>query len=42
MFPDPLHEPREYPDYAPGYYATFLEDPDGIRWEVAHIPNPTH
>jgi catechol 2,3-dioxygenase-like lactoylglutathione lyase family enzyme len=37
-----VHEPAEYPDYAPGYYATFVEDPDGIRWEFAHIPNATH
>lgn len=37
-----VHEPREYPDYAVGYYATFVEDPDGIRWEVAHIPTVTH
>ncbi|WP_280345962.1 VOC family protein [Nocardia neocaledoniensis] len=37
-----VHAPREYPDYAPGYYATFVEDPDGIRWEVAHIPTAPH
>ncbi|MGW6728782.1 VOC family protein [Nocardia sp. NPDC055029] len=37
-----VHAPREYPDYAAGYYAVFVEDPDGIRWEVAHIPNSTH
>ncbi|MGN2642390.1 VOC family protein [Nocardia takedensis] len=34
-----VHAPREYPEYAPGYYAVFVEDPDGIRWEIAHIPN---
>ncbi|MFD9514443.1 VOC family protein [Streptomyces mirabilis] len=33
-----VHEPREYPEYAPGYFAVFVEDPDGIRIEVAHIP----
>ena len=27
-------EPRFYPEYAPDYYATFFEDPDGIRLEV--------
>ncbi|MFI7524503.1 VOC family protein [Nocardia salmonicida] len=37
-----VHEPRTYPDYADDYYAVFIEDPDGIRWEIAHIPNPTH
>lgn len=26
--------PREYPEYAPDYYATFFCDPDGIRLEV--------
>ena len=26
--------PRYYPQYAPDYYATFFEDPDGIRLEV--------
>ena len=30
--------PREYPDYAPGYYAVFVEDPDGSRWEFVHCP----
>ena len=30
-------EPRLYPEYAADYYATFFEDPDGIRLEiVAH------
>lgn len=27
-------EPRLYPEYAPDYYATFFEDPDGIRLEL--------
>jgi catechol 2,3-dioxygenase-like lactoylglutathione lyase family enzyme len=27
--------PREY-DYAPGYYAVFLHDPDGLKVEVVH------
>lgn len=33
-----VHEPREYPEYSDGYFAVFVEDPDGIRIEVAHIP----
>jgi catechol 2,3-dioxygenase-like lactoylglutathione lyase family enzyme len=24
-------EPRYYPEYGPDYYATFFEDPDGLR-----------
>ena len=27
-------EPRVYPEYSSDYYATFFEDPDGIRLEV--------
>lgn len=30
--------PKEYPVYAPGYYAVFFVDPSGIRWELAHTP----
>jgi glyoxylase I family protein len=26
--------PRLYPEYNPDYYATFFEDPDGIRLEL--------
>jgi glyoxylase I family protein len=29
--------PEEY-GYAPGYYAVFFYDPDGIKLEVVHIP----
>jgi catechol 2,3-dioxygenase-like lactoylglutathione lyase family enzyme len=29
--------PQEYA-YAPGYYATFFYDPDGIKLEVVHVP----
>ena len=29
--------PQLYPDYAPDYYATFLEDPDGIRLEITNF-----
>lgn len=27
-------EPRSYPEYRPDYYATFFNDPDGIRLEI--------
>jgi len=30
--------PREFPDYVPGYYAVFFEDPDRIKLEVVHRP----
>jgi len=30
--------PREFPEYAPGYYAVFFEDADRIKLEVAHVP----
>ena len=33
--------PREYPEYRPGYYAVFLEDPDRLKIEVAHVPGIT-
>jgi catechol 2,3-dioxygenase-like lactoylglutathione lyase family enzyme len=29
--------PEEY-GYAPGYYAVFFYDPDGIKLEVVHLP----
>jgi catechol 2,3-dioxygenase-like lactoylglutathione lyase family enzyme len=35
-----VHPPQFY-DYADGYYAVFLDDPDGSRIEVAHIPTAT-
>jgi len=28
-----LDAPGECPEYGHGYYATFCEDPDGLRWE---------
>ena len=32
-------EPKEYPQYWPGYYAVFFEDPvNGIHWELAGVP----
>jgi glyoxylase I family protein len=33
--------PREYPEYRPGYYAVFFEDPDRLKLEVAHVPAGT-
>jgi catechol 2,3-dioxygenase-like lactoylglutathione lyase family enzyme len=30
--------PAEYPDYAPGYYAVFFADPDGIKLEYVFTP----
>ena len=30
-------EPRLYPEYSPDYYATFFEDPDGIRLEITNF-----
>jgi glyoxylase I family protein len=29
--------PEEY-SYAPGYYAVFFYDPDGIKLEIVHVP----
>lgn len=32
---DVVIPPREFPEYTPpGYYALFLRDPDGIRYEI--------
>jgi catechol 2,3-dioxygenase-like lactoylglutathione lyase family enzyme len=31
---DVLHEPREWPEYHPGYYGTFVRDPDGNNVEA--------
>jgi glyoxylase I family protein len=30
--------PREFPEYRPGYYAVFFEDPDRLKLEIVHIP----
>jgi catechol 2,3-dioxygenase-like lactoylglutathione lyase family enzyme len=30
--------PREYPEYRPGYYAVFFEDPDRLKLELAYVP----
>jgi glyoxylase I family protein len=32
-----LDAPAEYP-YAPGYYAFYFTDPDGMKIEVVHMP----
>lgn len=29
-----LHEPRVFPEYHPGYYGTFVRDPDGHNVEA--------
>ncbi len=35
----PLYDsPKDYPQYAKGYYAVFFEDPDRIKLEVLYIP----
>lgn len=31
-------DPKEFPHYAPGYYAAFFHDPDGIKLEVVYEP----
>jgi catechol 2,3-dioxygenase-like lactoylglutathione lyase family enzyme len=31
-----LHEPREWPEYHPGYYGVFLRDLDGNNVEAVH------
>ena len=34
-----LHEPKEWPEYHPGYFGAFVRDPDGNNVEaVCHIP----
>jgi catechol 2,3-dioxygenase-like lactoylglutathione lyase family enzyme len=30
--------PRDFPEYSPGYYAVFFEDPDRLKLEVVHVP----
>jgi glyoxylase I family protein len=34
-----LDPPAEYP-YAPGYYAIYFTDPDGLKFEFAYAPRP--
>ena len=39
----PLYDsPREYPEYRPGYYGVFFEDPDRLKLEVVHVPGITN
>jgi catechol 2,3-dioxygenase-like lactoylglutathione lyase family enzyme len=33
-----LDPPAVYPQYAPGYYAVFFVDPDGLKLEYVHMP----
>lgn len=33
-----LDAPAQYDQYAPGYYAVFFADPDGIKLELVHMP----
>jgi glyoxylase I family protein len=33
-----LDAPADYPHYAPGYYAVFFADPDGVKLEYAYTP----
>ncbi len=35
-----LDAPAEY-DYMPGYYALFFADPDGMKFELVHMPPPS-
>src|SRR5512144_731258 len=32
-----VSDPRQYPEYAPDYYATFFTDPDGVRLEITNF-----
>ena len=34
--------PAVYPEYAPDYYATFFEDPDGVRFEIVAMRRLRH
>jgi glyoxylase I family protein len=34
-----LDPPAEYPQYAPGYYAVFFADPDGLKLEYVFTPS---
>jgi catechol 2,3-dioxygenase-like lactoylglutathione lyase family enzyme len=38
----PLYDsPRDYPEYRPGYYGVFFEDPDRLKIELSHVPGIT-
>ena len=34
-----LDAPADYPQYAPGYYAVFFADPDGLKLEYVFTPS---
>jgi catechol 2,3-dioxygenase-like lactoylglutathione lyase family enzyme len=34
-----LDRPADYPQYAPGYYAVFFSDPDGLKLEYVFTPS---
>ena len=34
-----LDAPAEYPQYAPGFYAVYFEDDDGLKFEGVHMPS---
>ena len=36
-----LDPPAVYPQYHEGYYAVFFADPDGLKLEIGHTPEPT-
>jgi glyoxylase I family protein len=33
-----LDPPLPYEHYAPGYYALYFADPDGLKYELAYVP----
>jgi catechol 2,3-dioxygenase-like lactoylglutathione lyase family enzyme len=33
----PVTPPQNYPEYAPDYHASFLDDPDGLRLEITNF-----
>ena len=35
-----LDPPADYPSYGAGYYAVFFADPDGLKLEFVHWPQP--
>jgi catechol 2,3-dioxygenase-like lactoylglutathione lyase family enzyme len=35
-----LDPPCLCPEYTPGYYAVFFEDPDGLKFEFVYNPPP--
>jgi catechol 2,3-dioxygenase-like lactoylglutathione lyase family enzyme len=33
-----LDPPADYPQYGAGYYAAFFADPDGLKFQLVHLP----